>query len=59
MTSMVDADVIQIRGLKGAMRQREIADLYGVSRSLVSLIHSRKVWSHLAEQKFRTEGTNQ
>lgn len=38
--------VQQIRGMRGTMYQREIAKLYGISRSAVSSIWTGKVWAH-------------
>lgn len=35
----------EIRALKGLLTQREIATLYGVSRSNVSFIHCDKAWT--------------
>ena len=43
-----EADVLAIRQLyKNGMSQRAIAKEYGVGQQLVSLIVSRKRWSHI------------
>lgn len=39
---LTDAQADEIRSMKGAATQQAIADIYGVSRSLVSLIHRGK-----------------
>lgn len=38
-------DVREIRALQGAMLQKDIAAKFGVSRSLIGHIHSRKAWA--------------
>lgn len=40
-------DVRQIRAMVGTMSMQAIADCFGVSMSLISLIHRRKRWSWL------------
>jgi len=44
---LTESQVREILALRGAMLQREIAARYGVSPSLISLIHSREVWAHI------------
>lgn len=39
-------DVERIRSLQGEMSQRHIAELFGVSQSMVSRIHKGKNWKH-------------
>ena len=36
----------EIRALKGRVKQRELALIYGVSRANISLIHAGKAWTH-------------
>lgn len=43
-------DVWQIRRLAGRLLQREIGDLFGINRSAVSSIISRKAWSWLPDE---------
>lgn len=42
-----EADVLQIRAMKGEWSNAEIAQRFGVSTSLISLIHTRQRWAHL------------
>ncbi len=42
-----EADVLAIRSSRGALSQREIAKIFGVSQGTVSLIHTGKIWAHL------------
>lgn len=42
--------VLEILDLKGQADQVTIAAVYGVSRTLISEIHRRKVWKHLTPQ---------
>jgi hypothetical protein len=46
---LTEEQVLEIRALakEGAIRHIDIASRFGVSRSLISLIHSRNIWSHL------------
>lgn len=46
---LTDADVRQIRALRGALFQREIAEQFGVSQSCVSLIHHGKTWGPMED----------
>lgn len=41
---LTEADVLEIRSMKGMRTQQKIADKFGVSRSLISMLHSGKVW---------------
>jgi hypothetical protein len=41
---LTEAAVEQIRALKGKKLQREIAEMFGISRANVSLIHLGKLW---------------
>jgi hypothetical protein len=45
MAVLTNKQVLEIRAAVGL--QREIATKYGVSRPLVSMIKSKKVWAHL------------
>lgn len=47
LAKLTEADVREIRSLRDSHIQREIADRFGVSESLVGLIHQRKIWDHL------------
>lgn len=40
--------IAMIRSLGGTMKQREIAEIFGISRPAVSLVLSGKRWSHEA-----------
>lgn len=42
-----EADVRKIRSLKGRMTQFQIAEIFSVSESAVSLIHTRRNWAWL------------
>lgn len=44
---LTEPEVRQIIALKGTKFQREIAKQFGVSRSLINLIHARKTWAWL------------
>lgn len=47
---LTEADVIKILALKDSGKtQKEIADLFGVSRALISMIFSGKVWVRAVE----------
>lgn len=46
-SKLSDDDVLTIRRLQGAYLQREIADMFGISRSMVGAIHKRKRWEWL------------
>lgn len=48
MAKLTEADVRQIRALKGTASQREIAARFGIKQSTVSDVQSRKVWKHVA-----------
>lgn len=43
------SEVIQIRMIGGSKPHREIASEFGVSRRLIGMIISRKIWANLAE----------
>lgn len=40
-------DIEKIRSMRGKFKQREIADMFGVSQSLISLIQLNKWWKHV------------
>jgi hypothetical protein len=42
---LTEADVSEIRKLRGKLLQREIAEKFGVGRATISLIHSGKLWA--------------
>jgi hypothetical protein len=44
-TKLTEAEVLEIRA--SDLRQRELAELYGVSVSLISLIRLRRAWCHV------------
>lgn len=44
---LTDADVIEIRNLAVVCHHKEVANRYGISRSMVGKIVSGKGWSHL------------
>lgn len=46
-TKLNEDQVKEIIQLKGRMTQREIGELYGISREAVSGIHTRRNWKHL------------
>ena len=47
-SKLTSGDVEKIRAARANGRsQRQVAQEFGVSQSLVSLIHSRKVWGHI------------
>lgn len=47
MAKLTDADVIEIRSLDGKRSRRSIAKEYGVTRTAVYAICTRKTWKHL------------
>ena len=45
---LTDEQVLEIRRLcAGGMLQKDIAAIYGVTRSLISMIKTRRIWDHL------------
>lgn len=50
-SKLSEVEVLEIRRLaeEGELTQRAIGELYGVGRSLVSMIHIRKRWAHLGD----------
>ena len=44
-TKLGESDVLQIRALHGAMPQREIAKIFGVSQGQINRIHCGKSWN--------------
>jgi len=44
---LTERDVIEIRSLRGRLKQNEIAAMFGISRTCIRLIHSRKTWGWL------------
>jgi predicted XRE-type DNA-binding protein len=48
---LTDAQAAEIRALKGSMPQREIAAMYGVSRSTISWVMTGKTWT--TDRKYR------
>lgn len=47
MAVLCEADVLQIWSLIGALPERYIADRFGVTQTLISLIRRRKLWARL------------
>ena len=47
---LTEQQVREIRRLRGYETQRQIAESFGVSRSLVSMIQTRKKWRHLGDE---------
>lgn len=47
LAKLTEADVREIRALRGSCTQREIAARFRVSESLIGLIHQRKLWVHV------------
>lgn len=45
---LTEQEARQILSMKGRYLQREIAEMFGVERTTISLIHSGKLWAHLA-----------
>ena len=46
-TNFTEEDVLHIRSLANSMRGVDIAKLYGVTKTCISLIIRRKTWNHL------------
>ncbi len=44
---LTEIDVLDIRGLAGTMSQREIGEIYNISREHVRDILQRKYWKHI------------
>jgi hypothetical protein len=44
---LTNSEVIEIRELKGKLTQREIAQIYNVTRQLISCIHLNKNWKNI------------
>lgn len=44
---LTDSKVLEIRKMLGAYSQRQIASMYGVSRSCIKGIHDRRTWKHI------------
>ena len=51
MSKLTDRDVIKIRSLNGKLRQKQIAEMFGIKQPAVSAILSGKTWKHLLEEK--------
>jgi hypothetical protein len=49
-SKLTEAEVRQIRGLRGKKSQEELAALFGVSRANIHAIHARKTWGWLQEE---------
>nr|DAQ80062.1 MAG TPA: endonuclease [Caudoviricetes sp.] len=48
-SKLTEADVYEIRALKGRMLQREIGERFGIAQTTVGKIHRRKAWAWLKE----------
>lgn len=46
-SKLTEQDIPAIRNYKGHLSSRKVADLYGISQSLVSLIWTKKAWRHV------------
>lgn len=48
-TKLTEEDVLKIRkaASEGSLQQKEIAELFGVSRQTISNIHTRRVWNQI------------
>lgn len=44
-TKLTEAQVLDIRS--SSLTQQQLANIYGVARSLISMIKTRKVWTHI------------
>jgi hypothetical protein len=51
MAKLTEIDIREIRALKGAMLQREIASRFGIHPSTVSEIHNRKKWAWVDQEE--------
>lgn len=47
MSKLNNDAVVEIRKLSGVMTHRKIAERYGVHKSLISLVISKKIWKHV------------
>jgi hypothetical protein len=47
LSKLSEADVREIRRLRGKVTQQQLADRYGVSNSLISAIQLRQIWRHI------------
>lgn len=47
-----EQDAVQIISLRDKMLQREIAELFGITRTTVGLIQRGKLWSHIGEKNY-------
>lgn len=50
---LTEIQVKEICALRGVLTQQKLADLYGVSKKLIILIHKNKVWKHVKREKPR------
>lgn len=46
LSKLSESDVLSIRKVKGLTNQR-IADQFGVSAGLISMVRNRKIWTHI------------
>lgn len=46
-SKLKESQIIEIRKLKGTMKQKKIAEIYGVSEGIISLILNKKNWKYL------------
>lgn len=44
---LAEQDVFRIREMKGSMSSREIAEMFGVTKSAVKAIQARRTWAHI------------
>ena len=54
-SKLTASQVREIRGLKGEMPQRAVAERFGTSQSNVSLIHLGRAWSHLPDESEKNQ----
>lgn len=50
-SKLTEADVREIRQLLGSLRHADIAQRFGISTALVSMINTRKAWAHLPDEE--------
>lgn len=48
LSLLKEEDILQIRALKGVEMQKVTASRFGITQSNVSMIQTRKTWSHLS-----------
>lgn len=46
-SKLTDEQVLEIRAIGGNLLQIEVAEIYGVCRTVISSILNRKIWKHI------------